>query len=141
MSEHPLAAAYAGIFLFIVGLVIGGGTLEMQRRQREAWEGWQRAEGTVVDLLNGRPLVAFTAPSGDRVNFTIREIRGRALSVSDRVPILYPPEDPSRAVVDPGTLLRTRNLVAGGASLGLMALGAYVAWYARRRALAVQGPP
>ena len=141
VSEHPVAAAYAGVFLFIVGLVIGGGTLEMQRRQREAWDGWQRAEGTVVDLLNGRPLVAFTAASGDRVNFTIRQVRGRALSVSDRVPILYPAEDPSRAVVDQGTLLRTRNLVAGGVSLGLMALGAYVAWYARRRALSGQGPP
>ena len=136
MSDHPLGAAYAGVFLFIIGLAIGLGALEINRRERDRLQGWLRADGTVVALLSGanatRPQVAFSTANGDRVSFTLLQSGGRQYVIGERVPVLYRPEQPGDARLDPRTARWTRNALAAGASLILMALGAYVAWYARQ---------
>ena len=133
MADHPVAAAYAGVLLFVIGLGIGGGTLEMHRRQTERMAGWAHAGGTVVDVVHGRPLIAFSLPSGDRVSFTAVAAPQREYSISESVPVLYRPDNPTDAAIDPLSARLLRNSIAAGASMVLMALGAYVAWYARRR--------
>jgi len=143
VSEHPVTAASAGVFLFIVGIAIGVGALEVSRRESERLQGWQRAEGTVVEMLRGspsdprlRPLIAFSTSSGERVSFTPKaDARSPALFERDTVTVLYRPDDPTTAVIDRPGARWTRNIVAAAASLALMTLGAYVAWYARRRML------
>ena len=136
MADHPIGAAYAGVFLFIIGLAIGVGSLEINRRERERLQGWLRADGTVVALLAGangtRPQIAFNAANGERVSFTLVQSGGRQYVVGERVPVLYRPEEPGDARLDPRTARWTRNALAAGASLILMALGGYVAWYARQ---------
>jgi hypothetical protein len=136
MADHPLGAAYAGVFLFIVGLAIGLGSLEINRRERDRLQGWLRADGTVVALLAGangtRPQVAFNAATGERVSFTLQHAAGRQYVVGERLPVLYRAQQPEEARLDPRTARWTRNALAAGASLILMALGAYVAWYARQ---------
>jgi hypothetical protein len=49
------------------------------------------------------------------------------------VPLVYDAARPMDAQIDPRAARWTRNAVAGGASVLLMAVGAYVAWYARNR--------
>lgn len=136
MADHPLGAAYAGVFLFIVGLAIGLGSLEINRRERDRLQGWLRADGTVVALLAGangtRPQVAFNAANGERVSFTLQQATGRQYVLGERLPVLYRAEQPGEARLDPRAARWTRNALAAGASLILMALGGYVAWYARQ---------
>src|SRR5688572_12692539 len=134
--DHPIGAAVAGVLLFSVGLAIGGSSLEVNRRERAQLQGWNRADGTVVALLSGaggtRPQVAFIAATGERVSFTLRESSARQYVVGEVVPILYRPEQPEDARSDPRAARRVRNALVAGASLILMGLGGYVAWYARR---------
>ena len=136
MSDHPVAAAYAGVFLFIIGIAIGVGALEINRRERDRLQGWLRADGTVVALLAGangtRPQVAFSAANGERVSFTVVQSRARQYVVGEHLPVLYRAEQPAEARLDPRTARWTRNALATGAALILMALGGYVAWYARQ---------
>lgn len=136
MADHPIGAAYAGVFLFIVGVAIGVGALESNRRERDRLQGWLRADGTVVALLAGangtRPQVAFSAAPGERVSFTVQQSEGRQYVIGERVPILYRAEQPEGARLDPRAARWTRNALAAGASLILMALGGYVAWSARQ---------
>jgi hypothetical protein len=136
VSDHPLGAVYAGVFLFIVGVAIGVSILEINRRERDRLQGWLRADGTVVALFAGangtRPQVAFTAANGERVSFTLQQSAARQFVIGERLPVLYRAEEPGAARVDPRTARWTRNALAAGAALVLMALGAYVAWYARQ---------
>jgi hypothetical protein len=136
LSDHPVAAAYAGVLLFIIGVAIGVGALEINRRERDRLEGWLRADGTVVALLAGangtRPQVAFSAANGERVSFTLVQPSGRQYVIGERLPVLYRPEQPADARLDSRTTRWTRNALAAGASLILMTLGGYVAWYARQ---------
>lgn len=136
MSDHPLGAAYAGVFLFIIGVAIGVGALEINRRERDRLQGWLRADGTVVALLAGangtRPQVAFGTANGERVSFTLQQSNDRQYVVGERLPVLYRAEQPEDARLDPRTARWTRNALAAGASLILMMLGGYVAWYARQ---------
>jgi hypothetical protein len=135
-SEHPVGAAYAGILLFIVGIAIGGWTLEINWREAEQFQDWPRADGTVTAVFGAgsatRALVSFSTPSGDRVNFTTQPNLRSRFAPGDMVPVLYSPVKSTDALVDPRPARRTRNLLAGTGSLIVMALGAYVAWYARR---------
>ena len=136
MSDHPVAAAYAGVFLFIIGLAIGVGALEINRRERDRLQGWLRADGTVVALLagadGGRPQVAFIAANGERVGFTLPQPSRRQYVMGGHVPVLYRADQPGEARLDPRTARWTRNALAAGGALILMALGGYVAWYARQ---------
>lgn len=139
MSEHPVAAAYAGILLFVVGLVVGVGTFELNRRERQALGGWLHTEGTVVELMQsapgaaGHPVVSFTTPAGDRIRFTPpRTGTVRQYVMDEQVPVVYDPDRPIEARIDPRTTRWTRNALATGASLILLCLGGYVAWFASR---------
>ena len=136
MSDHPVGAAYAGVFLFIIGVAIGVSILEINRRERDRLQGWLPADGTVVALLAGangtRPQVAFNAANGDRVSFTPQQSAARQYVIGERLRVLYRAEDPGDARLDPRTTRWTRNALAAVASLILMTLGAYVAWYARQ---------
>jgi hypothetical protein len=136
VSEHPVAAAYAGVFLFIIGVAIGVGALEVNKRERDRLQGWLRADGTVVALLAGtngtRPQVAFSSASGERVSFTLQQSSERQYVIGEGVPVLYRAEQPGDARLDPRTARWTRTALAAGTSLILMALGGYVAWYARQ---------
>jgi len=135
-KSHPVAAAYAGILLFVLGLAIGGGALEVNWRKNERFSGWQRADGTVIDVIrSGHPLVGFSLPSGERVSFTALDAGRNDYTLADSVSVLYDPTEPSHAVIDPRGARWVRNAVAAVASLLLMALGGYVAWYGRRRDL------
>jgi hypothetical protein len=142
MSEgSPLTAATAGVLLFAVGLAIGGGTLLTNRHEQQALEGWQRAEGTVVDLLKRQtpegvvtiPLIAFTTNTGDRISFApgAGATHGQYY-VTHTVPVLYHPGHPQDARIDSRARRWTRNALAGAAALMLVGLGGYVAWYASR---------
>jgi hypothetical protein len=141
MADHPVGAATAGILLFVIGLGIGGGAIEIDRRGREQFPGWLAAPGTIVAASSassspsGRPLIAFTTATGDRVSFTARAGAMPQGRTGDTVPVLYPPDEPTAAIVDPRQRRWMRDALLAGASLILMALGAYVAWYARNRDL------
>jgi hypothetical protein len=147
VSEHPVTAAYAGVLLFIVGLAIGGGGLELNRRERERMQGWSRADGSIVFILaapgaskrTGKALVGFQTSSGDRITFTSPPRIGfRTLRSGEAVSVLYDPADPSRAVIDPRAARWTRNALLAAASAILAILGASVAWYARGRMLTAE---
>ena len=141
MAAYPLRAAFAGVLLFAIGLAIAGGLLRTSRQDHERLQGWQRVDGTVVELLKRRspegevtvPLIAFTTASGDRVSFTsATERKGSPLYVDASIKVLYRLENPQDALIDPSARRWTRNALAGGAALILMALGGYVAWFASR---------
>jgi hypothetical protein len=138
MSEHPVRATLAGILLFVIGLAIGIGAIENFRRERDRLQGWTRAEGEVVQVLQvsgrSRAVVGFTAAGGDRIRFTDPGGAGRRdYRVGERVPVLYPVVDPSAARLDSPAIRWARSIYAGTGALVLMALGIYIAWYARRR--------
>ena len=140
-SESPLAATIAGVLLFAVGLAIGAGLILVNRQEEEALAGWQRARGTVIDLLKRRtidgevvtPLVAFTTTAGERISFTAAPSRESSQYwVTASVPVLYEPSRPQEARIDARSRRWTRNALAAGAAVILMGLGGYVAWYASR---------
>jgi hypothetical protein len=136
LNEHPVTAAYAGIFLFIVGIALGVFTWELNRREAAQIEGWSRTDGVVTMVFGSgsstRAMVSFKTPSGDRINFTARPRIFRRPANGQSVAVLYPPFNPPNAVLDPAPVRWLRNALLGTASLVLSALGAYVAWYARQ---------
>jgi len=136
-GEHPLTAAYAGVFLFIVGIALGVYLWELNRRETAQIEGWLRTDGTVTAAFgsgsSARVLVSFKTPAGDRINFTSRPRVLHRLDTGAAVAVLYPPFRPTNAVIDPAPMRRLRNAVLGVASIVVTALGAYVAWAARNR--------
>jgi hypothetical protein len=141
MAAYPLRAAFAGVLLFVIGLGIAGGTLQVNRLEWDQLRGWRRADGTVVELLKRRtmdgevlvPLVAFKTASGDRVSFTLSEPGPDSpYYINAAVKVLYHPDHPQDALIDTRSRRWTRNALAGTAALILLALGGYVAWYASR---------
>ena len=143
MSVHPLRATLAGILLFVLGLAIGGGAFESYRRERDQLTAWLGADGQVVQLLTlqggrGRAVVSYTTAAGDRIRFTAPPDRltRRAYRVGDTVRVLYPIADPFAARIDSPVLRWARVAYAAAGAVVLMALGAYVAWYARRHVAA-----
>jgi len=138
-TERPLTAAYAGVLLLILGLAMGVYVWELNRREAEQITGWERTTGSVTTVFGSgsstRAMVSFKTPSGDRINFTARPAVFYRLKPGDVVPIIYPPFEPTHAAIDPAIARRWRNIVAGCASAILVALGGYVAWYARGRML------
>lgn len=141
MAAHPLKAASAGVLLFAIGLAMAAGLYQTVWQEHERLRGWVGAEGTVVELLKRRtpdgeilaPIVAFTTKSGDRVSFTA-SVDGHhpPYYVSASVGVIYHPDHPQDALIDTRTRRWTRNALAGGGALILLALGGYVAWYASR---------
>jgi hypothetical protein len=139
MRAYPLRAAFAGTLLFVLGLAIAGGVYQVNEREQEQFRGWRSANGTVVELLTRRspdgdvvfPLVSFMTASGERVSFTARP-GDTPRYVNDSVPVLYHPDHPQDALIDAPARRWTRNALAGGGALLLVALGGYVAWYASR---------
>ena len=98
-KENTLAAVAAGILTFILGLSVGVWGLEQWRAERDRFSIAARADGTVAGHLNGRPLVAFTLPSGDRISFTATNAGRDDYPVGKRVPVLYRMDRPSDAVI------------------------------------------
>jgi Protein of unknown function (DUF3592) len=138
-DEHPLTAAYAGVLLAILGIGMGVYVWEMNRREADQISGWERTTATVTTVFgsgaNTRAMMSFKTPAGDRINFTARPAMFYRLKAGDSVRVIYPPFNPTHAVVDPSRARLWRNVVAGCASAILIGLGAYVAWYARGRLL------
>lgn len=138
---HPLQAAIAGVLLFAIGIAIAAGTVVVNRQEQQALEGWERADGTVIELLKRRtidgdvvtPLVGFTTKSGERVSFTANpSSTPEEYLLTAKVPVLYHPGHPQDARIDARSRRWTRNALATGAALVLLCLGGYVAWYASR---------
>jgi hypothetical protein len=140
VAGNLLGATVAGLVLFVVGLVVGVGVLELDRKERQRQEGAVRAEGTVVAQIKQQtadgtayaPVIAFSTGTGERVSFTAHTADTRTYYLGANVPVLYQPGNPAGAQIDSSTLRLMRNLLGGAASLLVMSLGAYVAWYARR---------
>jgi len=112
---------------------------ELNRREADQIAGWERASATVTTVFGSgastRAMLSFKLTSGDRISFTARPAMFYRLTAGDTVPVIYPPFNPTHAVIDPARARRWRNILGGCASAILLSLGAYVAWYARRRAL------
>jgi hypothetical protein len=140
MAAYPLRAAFGGVLLFAIGVAIAGGTLQVNRQERDRLREWQRADGTVVQVLDRRsaqpdvviPLVAFTTASGERVSFTAPPGKASTFYMTAPVKVIYHPDRPQEALIDDRARRWTRNGLSGGAALLLIALGGYVAWYASR---------
>lgn len=137
--RHPLRATLAGVLLFAIGAAIGAGAVMNYQRERDNLAGWTRTSGQVMQLLETsagqRPVVGFTAPDGTRIRFTALAARGSSYRVGDAVTVMYPSDDPSGARLDVPLLRWGRPAFAAAGSIVLMALGAYVAWYARKTGL------
>ena len=129
--DRALGAVAAGILIFIAGLSIGVWGLEQWRAERDRLEIAARAEGTVTGHLNGHPMVSFSLPSGDRINFTARGADGADYPVGRHVDVLYRMDLPSEAVIDRPGARRARHGLAAAGALALMAFGGYMAWSAR----------
>jgi hypothetical protein len=140
VGGHPLAATVAGLVLFVAGLLIGIGAIEADRTERERRVGTLQAEGIVIAQIKQSsansatfaPLVAFTTSSGERVTFTARDVDGTSAGMGSTLPVLYHAGNPADARIDRTVRHRVATAIAGAASVLLIALGAYVAWYARR---------
>lgn len=141
MAEYPVRATLAGVLLFVIGVAIGGGAYENYRRERDRLLAWVRVDGEVVQLLTtsegkSRPVVGFKTNTGDRIRFTpAGPGTSRSYKTGDRVTVLYPAADPTAARIDTPAIRWARSIYAGVGSVILMALGAYLAWYARQRAV------
>ena len=138
-GRHPIRATLAGVLLFAIGAAIGAGAVINYQRERADLAGWTRASGEVMQLLETsggpRPIVSFAAADGTRFRFTARTARGTSYKVGDPVTVLYPGDDPSSARIDQPLARWGRPAFAAAGSVVLMALGAYVAWYARKTGL------
>ena len=121
--------------MFIAGLSIGVWGLEQWRSERDRLEIAARAEGTVTGQLNGHPMVSFSLPSGDRVSFTARSVASADYPSGTKVDVLYRMDVPSDAVIDRPRARLARNGLIAALSLGAMAFGAYLSWYARHHDL------
>jgi Protein of unknown function (DUF3592) len=126
-----MAAVAAGILIFIIGLSVGVWGVEQWRAERDRLSTAARAEGTVAGHLNGRPLVAFTLPSGDRITFTATTVGRDDYPVGKQVPVLYRMDRPSEAVIDRPGARWARHALVAVAALALTAFGGCLAWYAR----------
>lgn len=141
MAEYPVRATLAGVLLFVIGVAIGGGAYENYRRERDRLLAWVPADGEVVQLLTSpegksRPVVGFRTNTGDRIRFTATGPGATGShKVGDHVSVLYPAADPAAARIDAPAIRWARSIYAGVGSVILMALGAYLAWYARQRAV------
>jgi hypothetical protein len=140
MADRAIRAALAGVLLAVIGLAIGIGAFENYRRDRERLHGWTRTNGEVMQLLQAssgtRPIVSYTAEDGTRIRFTALVPRGSSYRVGERVTVVHPPGDPSAARIDSAFVRLARPVFAAAGSIVLMALGGFVAFYARNRALA-----
>lgn len=137
--EHPLTAAYAGVLLIIIGIAMAVYVWELNRREADQIIGWEHTSGAVTTVFgsgsNTHAMISFSVAGGDRINFTARPAVFYRLKAGDTVPVIYPPFNPTHAVIDPARARLWRNVLAGVASTVLAGLGGYVTWYARRRAL------
>ena len=106
-------------------------TLEQWRTEQDRLAGAERAEGTVTGHLNGRPVVSFSLPTGDRVTFTAATLGRDDYPLGKKVDVLYPMDRVSEAVVDRPRARWARTGLLGALSAAVMAIGAYVSWYAR----------
>jgi hypothetical protein len=141
VAQYPVRATLAGVLLFVIGVAIAGGAYENYRREQDNLLAWVRVDGEVVQLETtaegeSRPVVGFKTNSGDLIRFrpTGRD-NTASYKVGDRVPLLYPAADPGAARIDSPARRWARSVYAGVGSVILMALGAYLAWYARQRAV------
>jgi hypothetical protein len=140
VAGNLLGATIAGLVLFVVGLAVGVGVLESDRRERQRLEGAVRTEGTVIAQIKLQtadgtayaPVIAFSTGSGERVSFTAHATDPSKYWLGAKVPVRYEPGNPAGAQIDSSTLRLIRNLLGGAGSLLVMSLGAYIAWYARR---------
>ena len=136
-KEHPLTAAYAGVLLLIIGIGLGVYVWELNRREADQITGWERTTGSVAAVFGSgtstRAMVSFKTPNGDRINFTTRPAMFYRLKSGDSVSVIYPPFNPTHAAIDPARARLWRNVVAGVAASVLIAMGGYVAWFARER--------
>ena len=127
------------MLLVILGIAMAVYVWELNRREAEQIAGWVQTSGSVVTVFGSgastRAMVSFKTPSGDRINFTARPAMFYRLKTGDAAPVIYPPFEPTHAVIDPARARRWRNVLAACASAMLMILGGYVAWYARGRML------
>jgi len=130
LSDRPVGAVAAGILIFVAGLVVGVWGLEQARAEQDRLAIAARADGTVTGHLNGHPQIAFSLPSGDRVSFTAA-VGGDDYPAGKRVDVLYRMDHPSDAMLDRPHARWARNGLIGVLSIATMALGAYIAWYAR----------
>lgn len=125
--------------MLIVGIAMAVYVWELNRREAEQIAGWERASGSVTTAFGSgsdtRAMVSFSTPSGDRINFTARRAMFYRLKEGDTVPVIFPPFEPTHAVIDPARARRWRNILAGVASAILICLGVFVAWAARQRML------
>jgi hypothetical protein len=110
---------------------VGVWTIEQWRSEQERLAGAGRAEGTVTGHLNGRPVVSFSLPTGDRVSFTGITAGRDDYPVGKKVDVLYPMDRVSEAIVDRPRARLARTGLLGALSLAVMALGGYLSWYAR----------
>ena len=145
MADNPLRATLAGVLLFAIGIAIGGGAFVNYQRERDALEGWQRADGEVVELVTiagkPRPRVAFTVGQ-EKHRFTpVGPLADRSYNVGDRVLVLYPLDRPSAAQLESTAIRWARTVYAGAGGLLLMLLGGYLAWYARRTGMSTSQLP
>jgi len=140
-ARYPLRAAFGGILLFVLGLGIAGGVYQINREEQAQLQGWQRADGTVIELLTRRspdgdrqvPVIAFTTPAGERISFTMNPPKGAApYYINAPVEVIYHPDHPQDALIDGRARRWTRNALGGAAALVLLGLGGYVTWYASR---------
>ena len=141
MAEYPVRATLAGVLLFVIGVAIGGGAYQNYRREQDNLLAWVRVDGEVVQTETtaegtSRPVISFKTNSGDLIRFrpTARETTA-SYKVGDRVSLLYPVADPGAARIDRPAIRWARSIYAAIGSVILMTLGAYLAWYARQRAL------
>jgi hypothetical protein len=142
MADPHVRATLAGVLLFAIGVAIGGGAIVNYQRERDAIEGWQRADGQVVELVQikgkPRPLVSFSA-DGALFRFTpVGPLANRTYTVGDTVVVLYPLGQPKSAQLESTAIRWARTVYAGAGGILLMVLGGYVAWYARSQGLRVE---
>ena len=141
MAEYPVRATLAGVLLFVIGVAIGAGAYENYRRERDRLLAWVQADGEVVEMVTSadgkpRPVVRFKTNTGDLIRFRpTGPAANRSYTVGEQVRLLYPAADPSAARIDSPAVRWARSVYAGIGSVILMAVGAYVAWYARVRAV------
>jgi len=134
-GANPVGAVAAGLLLFIAGLVVGVWTLEQYRSEQDRLDLASRVDGTVTSHLNGRPIVTFSLPNGDRVSFTAAGVGRNDYPTGKRVDVLYRADMPSEAVLDRPHARWARTGLLAALSLAVMALGGYVSWYERQNDL------